>query len=353
MKKFILPFVLLLATETQANITSASLFREMMSTNPATISLRSAASFSLKGQKDKIEIDQDLTGSSLGGGSKYTGEVDINNLRVFYGGKGNGLTSELLFEQGSGGRTDKLTSSTENTSYKTDATVTNINASFGLGKGFGIGITKAKVEDKTAYNITINGTNYSDNTTIDYDLTSFNIGFTYNLGLDFGFFFKKATLDSESNTATQAGSDNNEDRFGLGVGFSSKKFRAEVGFIRNLKEKNYGNGGVYPAMAEFTSEISLGKIRLGYTGRYFMDGFFVFNGIIYDVLAYRGNNENRLENTFNFALGDDSKGHSFSGSLSISTVKSMQTQPILANDTNRYNTETTSKSASITYSYVF
>lgn len=353
MKKIILPIALLFTIETYANITSASLFREMMSTNPATISLRSAASFSLKGQKDIIDIEQDLTGSSLGAGSKYTGEVDINNLRIFYGGKGNGITSELLFEQGTGGRTDKLTSATENTSYKTDATVTNINASFGLGKGFGIGITKALVEDKTSYNLTINGMNYTNNATIEYDLTAFSLGFTYNLGLDFGFFYKKATLDSKSNVQTQGGSDSNEDRYGLGVGFSSKKFRAEVGYIRNLKEKDYGNGGVVPSMAEFTGEISLGKIRLGYTGRYFMDGFFVFNGIIYDVLAYRGNNENRLENTFNFALGDDSKGHSFSGSLSISTVKSMQTQPILADDTNRYNAKTTSKSASITYSYVF
>lgn len=341
----------LTCTSSFANLTSSSLFREMKSTNPGTISSRTAATFSLKGQKDIIDIEQDVSASYLGAGAKYTGEIDINNFRAFYGGKGKGLTSEILFEQGTGTRTDKFTSTSEETSFSTDSTVTNINAAFGLWEGFGIGIIKTSVTDKQSYNVTINGSNITSNMELEYDLSALSAGVVYNLGLDFGFFYQLAKLETTGEPG--GGSNDNEDRVGFGVGFSTKKLRAEAGYVRNVKAKNYGQGDITPAMAEFTGEVSLGKIRLGYTGRYFMDGFFLFSGIIYDVLAYRGNSENRLENSFNFSLGDDSKGHSFSASLSISTVKSQQKQNFFDNDNNEYSTETKSKSASISYSYVF
>jgi len=60
-----------------------------------------------------------------------------------------------------------------------------------------------------------------------------------------------------------------------------------------------------PSMAEFTVEAVFGKLSVGYTGRYLMEGFFMYQNVLYNSLAYQGNSENRLENSlflyiFNF-----------------------------------------------------
>lgn len=346
--------LLFLSPSVFANMTSPSLFKDMMSSNPGTISGRTAATFSASARKDKIIIDQDLTGSSLGTGAVYEGVVNINNFRAFYGGKGGGLTSEILFEQGSGGRTDTFKGSSQEDTHDSETTVTNLNTSFGLWDGFGINITNVSVKDQSKFNTTINGQNLSADTEVDYSLLSYGLGFTVNFGLDFGAFYQKGDLKADINNGSQTmSSEQTLDRYGLGIGYNSKSFRTEVGYMRNVKSTDNGDGDVYPSMAEFTTEVSFGKLRLGYTGRYFMDGFFLFSGVIYDVLAYSSVSENRLENSINFALGDDSKGHSFSGSLSVSTVENEQAQRYLDGDENKYKTTTKSQMVSVSYSYVF
>jgi hypothetical protein len=303
------------------------------------------------GKKDTIKIEQDdLSAGLLGSGSKFASSIDIINYRLFYGGKGGGITSEVLFETGAGGKTDTLTqTATDIVEYETESKLTNLNVGFGVFEGFGVSVIRIGAEDKQAYSATINGQSVNVDTTTEISLTAITIGAAFNLGLDFGFFYQKTELDIDN----APDSDQSNDRFGFGVGLASKNLRAEVGYVRNTEEQDNGDEKTTPSMAEFTIEAIFGKLSLGYTGRYLMEGFFMYNNVLYNSLAYQGNSENRLENSFNFSYGSDSSGHSFSGSYSAGSVESEQGQQIIFGDTAKYTTVTTSQSMSLSYSYNF
>ena len=341
------------------SITSASIFKESMSTNPGVISNRPAATFSILGKKDHIEIEQaDLSAGVLGPGSKFESSIDVTNYSAFYGGKGGGMTTEVLFETGAGGKTDKLTQSASDViEYTTESKLTNLSVGVGLFPGFGISLIHISAEDKQQYSATINSTPVNVDSTTDISLTGFTAGLAFNAGVDIGLFYQKATfkIDTDLSFADSSdGDDQNADRAGFGIGISSKTFRAEAGYVTNLEEQKQGDDKkVTPAMAEFTIETVLGKLSLGYTGRYLMNGFFMYNNVLYNSLAYQGNIENRLENSFNFSYGSDSSGHSFSGSYSAGSVESEQAQQLIGSDTATYTTTTTSQSISLSYAYIF
>ena len=105
-----------------------------------------------------------------------------------------------------------------------------------------------------------------------------------------------------------------------------------------------------PAMATFTFEIAFGKLSIGVTSNYYMDGYFVFNNLVKNILIYQMP-ENRLENTFNFSLGGD-KGHAFSGSVFMSSAETKENAPITIGAAPS-KTEITEKGASLSYSYSF
>ena len=335
----------------EASVTSASLFKEMQSTNPAVISGRTARALSFLAKKDSIEISQDLSTGPLGAGSKFDAEVELTNYSGFYGGKGGGPTLEIFAETGSGGRTNKIKEGSTVSENMTESTLTNLSVGMGLFEGFGLGLTKIAAEDKQQYNFTVNSQPVNVNTTFEYDLTALTAGISFNLGLDFGLFYRKGSLESKS--ATQADTKQGIDRVGAGVGLVSKVFRAEVGYVKDLNSIDSSIGKLSPTMMEFTVEGALGKLKLGYTGRYYQDGFFLLRGVLYNNLAFQTNNEDRLENTFNFAYGNDSKGHSISGAVSIGTVDSQEAQPFIANDTTKYKTTTKTQSFSLSYAYIF
>ncbi len=348
----------LVVPSSYASMTSASIFKEMQSTNPGVISGRTAATFSALVKKDQITIEQsDLSAGPLGAGSSFESSIDIINYSAFYGGKGGGLTTEIFAETGSGGKNDKIIEPGNTVEYTTDSSLTNMSIGLGLFKGLGISLLKVDAEDSQNVTGTLGGSAININTTSETSVTGFTVGTAFNLGLDYGFFYQKADYETKTNAVYASGSGDGEisgDRVGLGVGHSNKVFRTEVGYVRNVKAMNAGDSGeLTPSMIEFTAEAKLGKLKLGYTGRYMMDGFFLYRNILFNVLAYQGTNEARLDNTFNFSYGSDSKGHSFSGSVSIGTTESEQTQNLISSDNTKYKTVTSSKSFSLSYSYIF
>lgn len=357
-KHLILASVLLSSHQAFSSITSASIFKESKSTNPGVISQRPAATLSMLGKKDTIKIEQaDLSAGVLGSGSKFESSIDIINYSLFYGGKGGGITSEVLFETGAGGKTDKLTqTATDIVEYETESKLSILDLGFGIFEGFGISVIRIGAEDKQSYSAVINSQAVNVDSTTEIALTAITIGATFNLGLDFGLFYQKADveLDTDLEFADSSGDDTqNNDRFGLGVGIASKSFRAEVGYIQNVEAQDQGDTKNTPSMVEFTVEAVFGKLNLGYTGRYLMEGFYMYQNVLYNSLAYQGNSENRLENSFNFSYGSDSSGHSFSGSYSAGSVESEQGQQIIDSSTTKYTTVTTSQSMSLSYSYIF
>jgi len=358
--KIILPLVgslLLFSLNSFANITSASIFREMQSTNPGVISNRQAATFSVLAKKDDIKIEQeDISSIGLPAGSSYESNINVSNYSLFYGGKGKGLTTEFFAETGAGGKKDTINEVTSVTELETTSKITNASLGLGIFDGFGISVLQINGQDKQQYNATINGNPISVDTTTDISLTGFTVGTAFHFGVDIGLFYQKADFKTKSTAQTAGGGGGDTqsaDRIGGGIGISSRSFRAEVGYVKNIKATKSEEGDLNPAMAEFTLEGTLGKLKLGYTGRYLMDGFFMYKNVLYNVLAYQGNNEARLENTFNFSYGSDTKGHSISGSYSVGSVESEQTQPLISSLPNKFKTITSSTSMSLSYSYIF
>jgi hypothetical protein len=354
MKKLLISSLLLGSTQfTFASVTSPSIFKEMQSTNPGVVSGRKQRAFSFLAKKDEIKISQDLSSGPLGANSEFEAEVSLTNYSAFYGGQGGGLTLELFSETGSGGRKNTLTESGQATGFTTESTLSLMTASLGLWDGFGISMTKAGAQDKQEYNLTVNGSSSSQKIEADYDLTALTAGIAFNLGVDIGLFYTKADLKSKTEGTGQPDQEFDDSRIGIGIGISSPNLRAEVGLVQNTEESETENGDVLPKMYEFTVEGKLGKLKLGYTGRYFVNGFYLHRGILYNNLAYQTNTEDRLDNTFNFSYGSDSKGHSFSGSVSIGSVESEESQPLIDSDETKYTTTTDSQSISLSYAYIF
>lgn len=350
MKIYLTLLVGLILPSIQAQIASASLFREMRSQNPAVITQRPAATLSIALKRDQVDKEQDVTGTTY---TESTSDIGITTSSFFYGGKGGGITTEFSGELSSGKKTDKVFTSgaSENTTQEADMMV--FSGNIGLMKFLGIGIMRVS-EDRTQ----------SGTSTASYEttVTAATVGTYFNLGLDIGLFYTSTTFES---TGQFSGSPVTQKfdmpRIGAGVGKTGKTYHFEIGYVTDLNEISEDQGGgagagtnvaTYKPSKFFGAfEFKLGKIMLGVTTNYYRDGFFDFNNLMYYTMVLSANKEDRLENTFNFSLGGD-KGHSFSVSVSYSTVESQELPPNLSSGT-KYKTTSKIVGGGVSYTYNF
>lgn len=343
MKSLLFIVMILSCHNIYSQVAAGSLFRSMRSENPAVISERPAATLGLQFKMDKVEKTQDTTG----GITSSESEVDITNTSFFYGGKGGGaFTTEISGEKGSGEKNDAVTTSGVRAEQKIESDLTMLNLSVGFLKHFGASAIILSNENKVSGSMS---------STTKTDLMIYTLGFKVDLGLDVGLFYQYAPLESGG------GSDIDMSRVGFGVGVSGKKYHFEVAYVKNLsEEKEMLGGGTAtssnyaihnPAKIMGTIEFKFGKISLGITSNYYMEGFFDFNNLMYYTMVMSQNKENRLENTFNFSLGGD-KGHSFSGGITIASVESTEAPPTLLSG-SKFKTTTDIKGIQLSYSYNF
>ncbi|PIP88974.1 MAG: hypothetical protein COW01_15415 [Bdellovibrionales bacterium CG12_big_fil_rev_8_21_14_0_65_38_15] len=340
MRIWLSTLVFLVSLPTYAQVASGSLFRSMRSENPAVISERPAATFGAAYKMDKVEKKQTPTGSI----TKSESEIDITTASFFYGGKGGGaFTMEVSGELGSGEKTDSVTTSGNQENLVTESDLTLINVSTGFMKNFGLGLIK------------ISNTNKQPTSTTEVDLMVYTVGLKFNLGLDVGFFYQHAPLD---NGGTQ---DIDMSRIGFGFGKSTKNFHFEIAYVMNMEDEREELGGGSgagqnvaihsPAKIMGTLEFKIGRLSLGITSNYYMEGFFDFNNLMYYTMVMARNKENRLENTFNFSLGSE-KGSSFSAGVTIATVESTESPPTLLSG-EKYKTTTDILGFQLSYAYAF
>ena len=327
-----------------AQVSSGSLFRSMRSENPAVISERPAATFAASYKIDKVEKKQTPTGAV----TKSESEIDISTASFFYGGKGGGFfTTEISGELGSGEKTDKVTTSGTEETQKTEADLTMFNLAAGFMKNFGVGVIKISNENKQ--------TSTSGNSTNEFDLMIYTVGLKFKLGLDFGLFYQHAPLE------TAGSQEIDMSRVGFGIGTSTKNFHLEIAYVMNLEDEREELGGGSgagqnvaihsPSKIMGTFEFKLGRLSLGITSNYYMEGFFDFNNLMYYTMVMANNKANRLENTFNFSLGGD-KGSSFSAGVTIATVESTESPPTLLSG-EKYKTTTDILGLQLSYAYAF
>ena len=336
-----------------SQIASSSLFPEIKSFNPAVIGQRQKGAVSVIGQMDKIEKEQDIS-PTYGSGAKGTSKIDINAFSFFYGGKGGGLvTSEFTYVGATGKKVDKLQSSQSTVEGSNDVSQSYTNLGLGIGKYLGLSAALLSFDYATKMSGNFGGAPFNSDLKQESDGTILKAGFHFNAGADFGFYYEQtdASFDiTESGVTTST--KQTYKRVGLGVGASSKNFHFEISHEKDLDD-NVVDGKTYkPTRTTAALEGRFGKISLGYIGSYYVDGLVDLEELLYFNLVYSKTiDEARLENIFNFSYGSD-KGHSFSGSVGFSEVKSQEISALYGNGP-KYDTTTTQTTYAIKYSYIF
>ncbi len=353
----VLLFFTLAATVSEAQMSSASMFEDVKSTNPAVIGKRTGTRITAIVAADRIKKEHTLDASQ---GAPVTGQgeraIEVNSVSVFRGGRGGGLTSEMSIDYNMGSATDKLTSTTESQSTKTSAN--NVLGYLGVGflENFGLSYTHVVYHNEENFAGSFGGTPFANDFKTDVTAQGIKAGFAKDLGaVDFGLFFVRRMDNIKS---TNAGVENtekeDEDVVAIALGKSSRDFHFEVGYERSLKsiEDPILMRTMTPTRTTATIEFRMGKFLLGYTGRYYFDGFFEVDRLIYNQFVYANSyTEPRLDNTFNFSYGND-KGSVWSGSLFYSSLEAQEASSFFPL-AGKVATKTTAMGASIKYSYAF
>lgn len=142
-----------------------SVFPEMHSYNPAVISFRQSGDLKLAVSQNKITKEQNV--SNLDGNAfvlKDESEITLNNGNFFRGGKGGGITTELIVDYTTGERASDVTDgSGAKSSYKTETSSLFTNYAFGFANGVGLGLTYVSFESSFNFNGTLNGQAVNEN----------------------------------------------------------------------------------------------------------------------------------------------------------------------------------------------
>lgn len=343
----ILFILLILSPFVNAQMSSASLFGAMSSVNPAVINQRNSGLLSFVGNQEMYTKTQTLTeASNFGyGAGEVVADTDILLLNFFRGGKGGGLvTSEARVVQGSGKQVKKYNTSVVKSESSDNVDFTFINAGFGIGRFFGVGISKMDFEaDQSSTSVSGSASSVftSKSEVSQVELVA---GFKFSFLLDYGFYYAQKSSEAgisanESVTGGQASAVTGTgkkkvttSRYGLSVGHSTKVSHIEVGIEKDSTIVDEINNKSYsPVRLTGTFEFKISKFTLGYTGRYYKGGYNDVNSLLRTQLVYSSTQfEPRLENNINFAIGSD-KGLSFSASASFSKQEGEFRNDLIAN----------------------
>lgn len=344
-------------SKSNAQMAAASMFADVKSDNPAVIGGRTSEVITAVGSADLIKKEQALDTST---GSPVTGqaetEIDVKTASLFRGGKGGGLTSEVSVDYNIGSKTDRLTSTTETQSTKTDASNTFAYLGLGFLQNFGISYTHTTYKNASNFSGTFAGQSYSTDFSSSVVAQGVKAGFAKKFStIDAGVFIQRR-FDNIQNTTS--GAEDPEKReegvAGAALGVSSRDFHVEVGYEKGLESRtdDFLGRTLNPARITGTIEIRAGKFLLGYTGRHYTDGFFEIERVIYNQFVYANSYaEPRLDNTFNFSFGSD-KGSVLSGSVFYSALQTEEVSVFFPSG-RKVATKTTAMGASIKYSYAF
>ncbi len=344
--------LLLFSTSSYAQMASSSIFREMRAENPAVISLRPAAVVSLAASMDKIKKEKNIE-SMYGAGAKSTEDISVTGGELYWGGKGPGLTTELLGEVASGQKKSKLESSTENVDTSNNVSTNYINLGLGIGQNFGVSLRYLTYDYAEKFDGSFGGDAVSFDSKSEAEIKAVRLGYRTGKAMSFGIYYEHLIADMDYVMDGESGnSSTTYMTAGVGIGHASKNLHYELFYERRLKSEDQMGKTYNPDKIGATFEVKFGTLSLGYTGSYYRDGFFNLEGILYNNMAYANAAETpRFEHAFNFSLGSD-KGHSISGSAYYSKVESEEDIGWLITD-QKYPTTITSMGLSAKYTYSF
>lgn len=345
---------MLMVPSVNAQMSRASVFPEMRSLNPAVISSRSLGSYKLSGSYTTIEKEQKVT--NLDGNPfifNEKGDITLSNVNFFRGGKGGGLTSELVIDHTTGERDSKVSDgSGSQSSYKTETSSSFLNMAFGLSSGLGLGFTYVDYESSYNFQGTFNSQALSESYSSEVNVIGVKPGIVFGsktaaLGLTVEY--------QKFSTKGAGGAPSKLIFFGAGLSFGSKdtlfEFALEVAPGADTGNMP-GQEKMTPMKFSFLTEMKLSFITFGYKLNAYKDGFIELDKVIQAQLIYAGaGDETRLEHIVNFSFGGD-KGLNFGVSASYSSSAEPE-KSSLYGSTNKHPTETTEMSGAVKIGYVY
>ena len=369
MKTLFISFIFictLYSSKTFSQAATSSLFPEMLSINPATVGSRTIGVISVSPKIDSIEKLQDAS-SAIGGGSSVsiTEELDVKSATAFYGGKAGFLTLEAFMETSKGEKTVTIGTGSESNEIKLSGDSRYMRFNTAFMKFFGLGLGFMDFKNSSEFTTRFQNQSYSSSNKGENSIFMIRPGVAFSiLSTHLAFYVEKVSNDETSNTDSSEGGTpqkrkTNSTFLGGAVGYASKTFHIEFAYEKqkeDLEITKYGDNGVIegteilnPSRATIVLEKKFGKLGLGYTGQYYLDGYINYKDFILNQLAYlNSREEDRLENIFNISWGNE-KGHGFSGSFS--TSKTTGKEKSLFTNNKQLPTTTKATSASLKYSY--
>ncbi|MGZ5279292.1 MAG: hypothetical protein ACXWC9_05090 [Pseudobdellovibrionaceae bacterium] len=352
-----LTLLLVVSSQSNAQFASASLFPDIKSTNPAVINQRPQKAMAATVRAEVINREQKLeiaTGSAIDADSKT--DIAVNSGGIFFGGKGPGTTAEFAADYITGTKNDKAESLTESHEMQNKAYNYLLHLGLGFTENFGISVSSATYNSDFNFSETFQGQPVSDSFTTDVNALDIKMGVRKAKGnFAFGAFFLHSTANVQfSGAGNNMDTTSEDDVFGVALGTDSQKFHFEMGYERAVDSNTdpFTNKTLYPTRLTGTIEANFGSFSAGYMGRYYMDGFFEIERVIFNQFVYENSyTEPRLDNTFNFSFGTN-KGGSISASIYYSVLKSEEVNTFFQQGP-KVDTKTTAKGASLSYSHRF
>ena len=333
-------------------IAASSVFRETKSINPAIVSMRPAGAFSLLGSSDKVTKTQDQSENYDNG--EAIAEIEVNRSAIFYGGRGGGFTSELFIDISKGDKKTTLKADDQETSFE-DKIISNFSLlSFGFSPNFGLSIGMANSEYQNKYEGTFNGYSFSSDFEYKGNTLITRIGTTFGSSVAAGMFLEMSQTQG-TNKSEDLSESTSDTGYAAGIGFASKSnshhYELSFEIIPFLDDSN-GDASSFPQRLMLTLEQRLSFITFGYSGRLYRNGFGDTENMIYTNLVFNDFTKDRIEHKFNFAFGAE-RGHSLSGSLTLSDTTSVQPDIVSVGSEEKYETRIQELGISIKYSYNF
>jgi hypothetical protein len=328
-------------------MTSDSIFPEIRSLNPATLSQRRVRMFSLSSSADKVNKRQDLSSTD-----SAESDIKITTLNFFFAGKGGKeTTTELVMYNSVGKKVDNLKGSSE-TKFTNDISSSDIGLAFSLNKSFGIAVMRSDYIFKANNEYTYAGETQKYEYTYSGYSDILKLGYLYTGKFNFGLYYEHTMSNTDytlngkiTETVSTSGV------IGFGVGLNESNFRCELILEKLTYDSEFEHENP-PTRSSFTLEVKINGFAFGYTNRYIVNGFRNPENSMYQNLVYQNTaGEPRTENIFNFALRS-ARGHSFGGSFSFSQLKTDE-PGIIYNDGRELSTSTKTEGLSIKYGYAY
>jgi len=362
-------FLILFSELAFSQIADSSFFSSVRSVNPGVAHGRLQGLATLDASQQNIEKKHDVTAGGIVGG--INSEVEIQKSNLFYASRGGSIAFELLANMSTGKSSEKINSTTAGERNIENNAKSNFYGGILDLKYLGFSYSAASYNTNYQFRIgdPPNVSARDIKTNIDYSLlkvgTAFKIsGFTFGIfGMDKksdedrAYTYYDPTTGNKGTTELYPAT-SQATGYGVGLGYTAKNFRIEIGTEQLSKPKfKYDEDPLEiikqqtaSSRTGITVEARFGKLSLGASVKNNVGNYTDLDDLIMANLVYAelSASDSRLETSFNFGYGAD-KGLSFSAFYTQSEAKTEEETIIFPGNEYPAVTKSSAFGGNITY----